>query len=180
MEYITVKEKIITGHFVGSSLPEGAIEVHNFCGKVGETVDFFDEKMQRKSDLQLYKEKLKPIPEGYKWNKDKSAIIEMSLSEKVDSKIITIPDGCKIENDKIIPMTNKEKFENGFLSVEEYSEIQRQKRNSLLQQTDKYLIADFPIDADTLSQVKSYRQSLRDLPKQKGFPDVEIPIFNFI
>lgn len=43
----------------------------------------------------------------------------------------------------------------------------RAKRNDLLSQTDHMMVADYPIDHDRLM---SYRQALRDLPEQEGWP----------
>ena len=38
----------------------------------------------------------------------------------------------------------------------------RKMRNDLLQETDKYLLPDFPISTENLEIVKEYRQALRD------------------
>ena len=38
----------------------------------------------------------------------------------------------------------------------------RNTRNQLLAETDKYLIIDYPINADNLIKIKEYRQLLRD------------------
>ena len=38
-------------------------------------------------------------------------------------------------------------------------------RNLLLQETDKYLLPDYPITPDELEIVKEYRQALRDFTK---------------
>lgn len=46
----------------------------------------------------------------------------------------------------------------------------REKRDAKLAETDFYLTADYPIDADKLEAVKTYRQALRDLPSQEGAP----------
>ena len=43
----------------------------------------------------------------------------------------------------------------------------RAKRNDLLAQTDHMMAADYPIDHDRLM---AYRQALRDIPAQQGFP----------
>jgi len=40
----------------------------------------------------------------------------------------------------------------------------RVERDVLLSDTDKYLVADFPITAALLTKVKTYRTSLRDVP----------------
>ena len=40
--------------------------------------------------------------------------------------------------------------------------LRREERDKLLVQSDKYLIADYPISADKLELIKQYRQQLRD------------------
>lgn len=118
-EYIIVENDIIKGHYCGEELPEGAIEVENFKGRIGENINAYNDQWGKKTDSELYK--------------------------------------------------------SGLLSSEEYSAIKRAERDSLLSATDKYLLPDFPIDEERLSEIKLYRQTLRDLPEQKGFPDLEIP-----
>ena len=46
----------------------------------------------------------------------------------------------------------------------------RANRDMKLTDTDKYLLADYPITTDALEQVKTYRAALRDLPDQPGAP----------
>ena len=58
---------------------------------------------------------------------------------------------------------------------EEKAQEKRNIRNCYLMQTDKYLIPDFPISDEKRKEIKEYRQILRDIPTQKGFPDIEIP-----
>ena len=54
----------------------------------------------------------------------------------------------------------------------------RTKRNSLLAETDYFLMTDYPISQEYLEKVKEYRQELRDITKQDGFPnDVTFPDF---
>ena len=47
----------------------------------------------------------------------------------------------------------------------------RAKRDYLIAKTDYLLAADYPISAEDLEAVKVYRQALRDVPQQAGFPD---------
>ncbi len=47
----------------------------------------------------------------------------------------------------------------------------RSKRDYLISQTDYLLAPDYPITAESLEAVKEYRQALRDVPQQAGFPD---------
>jgi len=44
---------------------------------------------------------------------------------------------------------------------------QRMKRNTLLQETDFHALTDCTMDSNMIS----YRQALRDIPQQDGFPD---------
>ena len=46
----------------------------------------------------------------------------------------------------------------------------RQKRDRLIAATDYLVTPDYPISADRLAKVKTYRQALRDIPEQSGFP----------
>ena len=52
----------------------------------------------------------------------------------------------------------------------ELAEGIRIKRDSLLSETDYYLMPDYPNDSKNLEELKTYRQALRDITKQSGFP----------
>jgi hypothetical protein len=47
----------------------------------------------------------------------------------------------------------------------------RQKRNDLLTETDWWAVSDRTMTQEQID----YRQALRDLPSQEGFPDVNFP-----
>lgn len=51
------------------------------------------------------------------------------------------------------------------------SSMIREQRNKLLDETDKYMTADYPITDELRNALKDYRQSLRNLPEQDGFPE---------
>lgn len=52
----------------------------------------------------------------------------------------------------------------------------RDKRDNLIGETDYYLMPDYPSNPQNLEELKAYRQALRDVPKQEGFPrDVRWP-----
>lgn len=54
---------------------------------------------------------------------------------------------------------------------EEVAASVRRERDAKLRSTDVYLLPDFPgMTADALEQIKAYRQALRDVPEQTGFP----------
>ena len=46
----------------------------------------------------------------------------------------------------------------------------RTARDARLARTDKMLLPDYPINAERLTQIKTYRAALRDLPDQPGAP----------
>ena len=46
----------------------------------------------------------------------------------------------------------------------------RAARDARLARTDKMLLPDYPITAEALEKVKTYRAALRDLPDQPGAP----------
>lgn len=46
-----------------------------------------------------------------------------------------------------------------------------QLRNKYLRITDKFVLPDFPLSDDLKVAIVSYRQQLRDLPEQSGFPN---------
>ena len=62
------------------------------------------------------------------------------------------------------------------IDTEKEAKKVREKRNELLDMTDKELMADRGHTDEELEAWKAYRQALRDIPKQKGFPwEVEFP-----
>ena len=84
------------------------------------------------------------------------------------------------EDDNDITLTIRKAIKNGDLDVADYVEPTvdveglatkiRMQRNNLLEQTDYLMMSDYPIESDRLAKVKIYRQALRDIPEQPGFP----------
>ena len=50
------------------------------------------------------------------------------------------------------------------------AEEARAERDKLLAETDWTQVLDAPIDAETREAYRAYRQALRDIPEQEGFP----------
>ena len=62
------------------------------------------------------------------------------------------------------------------LTDEEVAERMRLKRDKLLEASDYYMMVDYPSTDDGMVAVKAYRQTLRDITKQEGFPnEIEWP-----
>lgn len=60
---------------------------------------------------------------------------------------------------------------------EELAKMVRIQRDGLIAETDYLVLPDYPLDEKKLVEVKIYRQALRDIPKQSGFPQtVEWPV----
>ena len=84
------------------------------------------------------------------------------------------------EDDNDITLTIRKAIKNGDLDVADYVEPTvdvevlatkiRMQRNDLLKRTDYLMMSDYPIESDRLAKVKTYRQALRDIPEQSGFP----------
>lgn len=59
---------------------------------------------------------------------------------------------------------------------EEIAEQVRLGRNRRITATDYLAMSDYPLNPQNLEELKVYRQALRDVPKQEGFPrDVRWP-----
>ena len=52
----------------------------------------------------------------------------------------------------------------------EYASEAREKRNGLIAETDFMAMPDYPLDDEKKAAVLAYRQALRDVPEQAGFP----------
>lgn len=53
---------------------------------------------------------------------------------------------------------------------EELAERIRRDRDEKLEETDFFVMPDYPSDPKDLEEVKTYRQALRDITKQSDFP----------
>ena len=56
------------------------------------------------------------------------------------------------------------------MTDEELASRVRMRRDYIISRTDFYVQPDYPSDPEGLEAVKTYRQALRDIPEQSGFP----------
>ena len=87
------------------------------------------------------------------------------------------------DNDGIVSVSVKNAYHNGELDIAEFPENEEdpaysqkkneviQRRNNLLNDSDYLLMTDYPISDEKKQEIKVYRQALRDIPQQDGFPD---------
>jgi|694.fasta_scaffold26346_2 hypothetical protein len=69
-----------------------------------------------------------------------------------------------------VPIEEREKLK------EYHLKSLREKRNQLLQETDKYVLIDYPITTEKLAIIKEYRQALRDFTNN-NYIMPEKPVF---
>ena len=55
-------------------------------------------------------------------------------------------------------------------TTEELAASVRAERDKRITATDYLVLPDYPLDTDKLEEIKAYRQVLRDIPQQLGFP----------
>lgn len=55
-------------------------------------------------------------------------------------------------------------------TTEEIAAQVRAKRDALLAETDFLMMPDYPLGEEDSAALKAYRQGLRDVPTQEGFP----------
>lgn len=101
-----------------------------------------------------------------------------------ETKLCEVGIGTNVEFYKSIGMTEMEAeqayngqwYVKGYAPAEPETEIQiriREIRDNALEQTDKYMIVDFPISDEDREKMKQYRQYLRDYTKQKDWRESE-------
>ena len=62
-------------------------------------------------------------------------------------------------------------------TVQELTSMVRSQRDAKLSATDYLVVPDYPISPEDLEAVKVYRQALRDITEQSGFPkNVQWPV----
>ncbi len=59
-------------------------------------------------------------------------------------------------------------------SEEDKSAQVRSQRGGLMDASDYLMLPDYPVDEASRAEVREYRQALRDLPQQPGFPNAVI------
>lgn len=174
-EYMIVENNVIKGVYCGVS-ESGAINLpENHQVREGDTLDFYHSDFTRKSDVELIQENLMQMPGGYKI--ENNNIVEMTSDEKILAGLEPLPNNMKIENGKILSKTESELFQE--LTIEEKEKYIRDKRDNLINSADTILLKYQEqvelgiIDEDNEYRLAllQYKENLRNIPEQKGFPE---------
>ena len=91
------------------------------------------------------------------------------------------------EGDTIVTAEMQKGLDDGMFVVEQGRIVEkprqmkaaerRLERNMLIAATDKYMFADYPISEEEREKYRQYRQYLRDIPAEEGFPDISVLTF---
>lgn len=76
----------------------------------------------------------------------------------------------KWDGGQVIARTTEEIEADRLIAMQPTAEQVRAERDRLLTETDWTQVLDAPIDAETRKAYRVYRQALRDVPEQEGFP----------
>lgn len=104
---------------------------------------------------------------------------QLLVKLEIDGETIDYFYAINGDDDSEVSNFIRENFNNGNLNYEmpdsskvfEYNASScRAERNNLLSDTDKYMTLDYPISDENRDILRNYRQALRDLPQQEGFP----------
>ena len=117
------------------------------------------------------------------WNdpNHKSFRVIVTLSNGDVYPFTYIVDGSD-DNDGIVSVSVRNAYHNGELNIAEFPENEEDheysnkkseiihRRNLLLSESDYLMMVDYPISDEKKQEIKAYRQALRDIPQQDGFP----------
>lgn len=144
VERVEIENNIITKHVIGKKPKTEKEGITYFYGKniqanIGDDIRMYTDLQAgtKKPLTQLVKEGLVPVPEGKKLNEAGTDFVDMSKAEKVAAGIIQLKVDEKIDGDYIVKKTEKEQYDEGLISKEEYNAyIDRQREAAYKQEAD--------------------------------------------
>lgn len=118
------------------------------------------------------------------WNdpNHKSFHVIVTLSNGDVYPFTYVVDGSD-DNDGIVSVSVRNAYHNGQINIDEFPDTLEdpeyinkkseiiQRRNILLNDSDYLMMIDYPISDEKRQEIKVYRQALRDIPQQDGFPE---------
>lgn len=182
MQYVEIKDGVIVAHYCAKTVPNGNKyrKVTNFTATVGAPVDQIDndgrlftkEEIVSKGILSVgdnesvcYNGTKYFVQPDYReknyWYKETGRKVSFKIGQKPDD---TMTD---VTRDDPESEWNGDGWE---VPTEILKARVRYKRDSLLLQTDYVLMPDYP--CSNKGDFMAYRQELRDITKQEGFPKI--------
>ena len=102
--------------------------------------------------------------------KDKKYTSLYTLRQAIWNNDHTIFGGLTDELKARFSITEEEYDPRDEWSDNQWADMVRRKRDFMISGTDYYILPDYPSTPDGIEAVKQYRQDLRDITLQSGFP----------
>ncbi len=187
-EYMTINNNIIEAIYCGDVEENENIIIlpENHEVRAGENIAFYNNDWSRKTDVELILLGLVDMPLGYKVENNK--LVELTYEEKVIAGIEEMPANMKMENGKLTQKSQDEIFNE--MTLEQKENFIRSKRDNLINEADILLLkyqeqvelGVINVDDDYRLALLQYKEDLRNVPEQAGFPEnviwSEMPIYN--
>lgn len=123
------------------------------------------------------------------YNIDDDSFTELFVTEEEANECVVRTSGIKSQIDTSeddwfdgyeVPETTQPMNEAIKIYNRGLSALVREKRNQLLRESDWTQVSDVPFNSEEKEAIRLYRQQLRDIPQQEGFPEKyvfpEIPL----
>ncbi len=111
------------------------------------------DKSHKAFDVQIEDSMFGSVPYTFSINSDFKSDIYLEIEKVYKSGELLVIDGSYEDDSKLA------------------AESIRSHRDVLLSETDKYMTIDYPISKEDQNNLRTYRQALRDITEQEGFPD---------
>lgn len=98
-------------------------------------------------------------------------LVRVLWDERVDGELPEITLGGMVRQGKSLVFDQARMDDHNEVITSEHSIILRDQRNSLLTASDWTQVIDAPVDQSAWA---TYRQALRDIPQQAGFPQTVV------
>ena len=144
MEYVErleIKDNIIINRVIGAKpkqKKEGITYIYgsNFKANIGDDIRMYTDLQAgtKKSLAQLVKEGFVLVPEGKKLNEAGTDFEDMTEAEKVAAGLVRLKPDEKIEGDYIVKKSEKEQYDEGLISKDEYNVYIARRREAAYRQ----------------------------------------------
>jgi len=173
VERLEIKDNIIINRVIGEKPKQEKKGITYFYGKniqanVGDDIRMYSDVQAgiKKPLAQLVKEGLVSVPEGKKLNEAGTDFEDMTEAEKVAAGLIQLKPDEKIEGDYIVKKTEKEQYEAGLISKEEYNVyIDRQREAAYRLEADPLGMQALRGDIDKAEWLAKIAEIKRRYPK---------------
>ena len=144
VERIEIENNIITKHVIGKKPKQEKEGITYLYGKniqanIGDDIRMYTDLQAgtKKPLTQLVEEGLVLVPEGKELNEAGTDFVDMTEAEKVSAGLMQLKADEKVEGAYVVKKTEKEQYDAGLISKEEYNAyIDRQREAAYRQEAD--------------------------------------------